>query len=564
MSERMLSPLSLEPRQDGKHRILAHLGQGGTADVYLAVAQGPSGFNKLVVLKVLKSSLQGDPEFAAMFLNEARLAARLNHPNIVQTYEVVEENGVSMMVMEYLEGQPLSAVLHRTGKSDLPLSIHLKIIAEMLSGLHYAHELRDFDGTPLGVVHRDATPHNLFVTFDGQVKVLDFGIAKLDVSAVETRAGMLKGKIRYMAPEQILCKPIDRRVDVYAAGVMLWQAATGEALWKNMPEAAIVARVLDGTVPSPREINPNVHEWLEHICLRAMAHERDDRYATAAELEADLEGFLAELGPPVNARDAGKLLSNVFADVREATKMMIEQQLSTSASMTWTGRRFSGTMALGSGEGSSPGSGRARLEGSQPSVVSVSAPTMVAELKGGFNWRMAALGAAVLLLLLFIFLREDQGTPAPAAVAPATTPAPVEPSAPLIAPLVMGELRVRASPEKAALFLDDQPLPSNPYTGSLPVDGVEHVIRAEAPEHTTVSRRFVMKQDFEMALVLDREKLGPTAAPRRRAVQAAPVAPAPATRKASVPTAATPGGANCQNPFFIDQRGIKRVLPECM
>jgi eukaryotic-like serine/threonine-protein kinase len=562
MSERMLSALSLEPRNDGKHRILAHLGQGGTADVYLAVAQGPSGFNKLVVLKVLKASLQGDPEFAGMFLNEARLAARLNHPNIVQTYEVIEENGVSMMVMEYLEGQPLSAVLHRAGNGELPLSIHLKIIAEMLAGLHYAHELKDFDGTPLGVVHRDATPHNLFVTFDGQIKVLDFGIAKLDVSAVETRAGMLKGKIRYMAPEQILCKPIDRRVDVYAAGVMLWQAATGEALWKNMPEAAIVARVLDGATPSPRSVNPDVHDWLEHICLRALAHEPEERYSTAAELEADIEALLAEIGGPVTAREAGKFVSQRFADVREATKVMIEQQLSTSASMTWTGRRFSGTVPLGSGDGSSPASGRpSMLEGSRPSTVSVSAPTVVAEVKTSFNWRLAVVGAALVALLVVLLFRGNRVENTTAQTNPNSTVQLAAPPAPPPAPVARGALRISALPSASVLFLDDERLPSNPFDGVLPVDGAEHVVRAEAPNHVTASRTFVMKHDLEMVLTLDRAKAEPAAPARRRAASPSALA---APRKSAAPAPAAPGSPNCHNPFFIDQRGIKRVLPECM
>jgi serine/threonine-protein kinase len=559
----MLSALSLEPRQDGKHRILAHLGQGGTADVYLAVAQGPSGFNKLVVLKVLKASLQGDPEFAGMFLNEARLAARLNHPNIVQTYEVIEENGVSMMVMEYLEGQPLSAILHRSGNGELPLAVHLKIIAEMLSGLHYAHELKDFDGTPLGVVHRDATPHNLFVTFEGQVKVLDFGIAKLDVSAVETRAGMLKGKIRYMAPEQILCKPIDRRVDVYAAGVMLWQAAAGEALWKNMPEAAIVARVLDGNVPSPRTVNPDVHDWLEHICLRALAHEREERYATAAELEADIEALLAELGGPVSARDAGKVVSRLFADVREATKVMIEQQLSNSAGMTWTGRRFSGTMAVGSSD-SMPDSSSSRrgalLDAQRPSTVTVSGPTVVAETKKSFNWRLGAVGAALLLLFSLVIFRGGGSTPTP----PVSSATPVGASpagpAPSPAPVAQGTLRVRAMPASASLFLDGQPLSSNPYVGTLPLNGAEREIKAQAPDHKTTTRRFVMKSDLEMTLDLERDAT--EAPPQRR--RAAPPPPPPARKVVAPAAPPPPSGPNCQNPFFIDQKGIKRVLPECM
>src|SRR6266436_8834656 len=163
----------------GKYRLLAELGKGGTANVCLAVARGPSGFNKLVVLKFLKPELAGESEFRLMFLNEARLAARLNHPNVVQTNEVFEENGRPIIVMEYLEGASLSRVVMRARELGQPMSIpmHLRIICEALGGLHYSHELRDYDGTPLGVVHRDMTPQNIFVSFSGKVSVLDFGIA---------------------------------------------------------------------------------------------------------------------------------------------------------------------------------------------------------------------------------------------------------------------------------------------------------------------------------------------------------------------------------------------------
>src|SRR6266496_1714779 len=247
--------LSEPEATEGKYRVLVELGQGGTANVYLAVAHGPNWFNKLVVLKALKRNLGNDPEFRAMFLNEARLAARLNHPNIVQTNEVAEYQGLPMIVMEYLQGQPLSNLLVRGRGRGLSLAMHLRIVAEALQGLHCAHELSDFDGTPLGVVHRDMTPHNIFVTFDGQVKVLDFGIAKLGASLVETQAGIIKGKLRYMPPEQISGDPVDRRADLYAVGVMLWEAAAGERLWKGQADAAIMNKVLNAEIPSPRSVN---------------------------------------------------------------------------------------------------------------------------------------------------------------------------------------------------------------------------------------------------------------------------------------------------------------------
>lgn len=568
----LLSARVTESQPESRHRILARLGQGGTADVYLAVAQGPSGFNKLVVLKVLKASLQEDPEFAQMFQNEARLAARLNHPNIVQTYEAIEENGIPILVMEYLEGEPLSAILRR-GKGELPLVVHLKIIAEMLAGLHYAHELRDFDGTRLGVVHRDVTPHNVFVTFEGQIKILDFGIAKLDVSDIETRAGTLKGKVRYMAPEQIRCKPIDRRVDIYSAGVMLWQAATGEALWKNQTEPAIIARILEGKTPSARSVNPNVPAALERICQRAMAHEREERYATAAEMGADLEALILELGGPVHARDAGKLVSRIFADEREAIKSMIEVQL--SASMTWTGpqrvSRLSSTGEFGIPRSTrNPiglerfglGTGSSSLSGGDFEIQELG-PSTDQKITPRRLWLViGALALVGLVCAAFWGGANDELNTLTESAKPAELAQPKDSAS--RAPLV-GSLTIQAFPSDAKLFLDGEPLDSNPHTRALALDGSTHSLRAEAPGHVSASRSFAMHQSADFSITLEpepRPEPAPGAPKRRAAALNTGATPAP------TPTPDRPAtvnkDANCRNPFYLDSSGIKRVLPDCL
>src|SRR5262245_45560386 len=201
----------------GKYQLIANLGHGGMADVYLSVVHGPVGFNKLTVIKRLRPSLAEEQEFLAMFLDEARLAARLNHPNVVQTNEVAEIEGQYYIAMEYLDGQPLNRILTRAQKAGtLPRELLIRVVADCLAGLHYAHELADYDGSPLGVVHRDASPHNIFVTYDGQTKVVDFGIAKAATRSAETRGGVLKGKVAYMAPEQARSGEVDRRSDVFA------------------------------------------------------------------------------------------------------------------------------------------------------------------------------------------------------------------------------------------------------------------------------------------------------------------------------------------------------------
>lgn len=318
----------------GKYRLIAELGSGGMADVYLAVVHGPAGFNKLVVLKQIRTQLAEDPEFLGMFLDEARLAARLSHPNVVQTNEVGHDGRRYFMAMEYLDGQPLNRVLHRLGRTGgLPLGLHLRVLSETLAGLHHAHELRDYDGTPLEVVHRDMSPHNVFVTYDGQVKIVDFGIAKAMNSSSETRAGVIKGKVAYMAPEQVRGDRVDRRADVFSVGVMLWEAAAGRRLWKGLTDVAVLARVTANDVPQLRSVKPDVPRELEEIVTRAMAHRREDRYPSAAALQAALETLLERFGGRTAVRDLGPMISAQFEEDRAKIRSIIEMQLRSAKSL---------------------------------------------------------------------------------------------------------------------------------------------------------------------------------------------------------------------------------------
>ncbi len=318
----------------GKFRLIAELGRGGMSEVYLAVVAGPAGFNKLVVVKLIKGELAEDPEFISMFLEEARLSARLSHPNVVQTNEVGEFHGRYYIAMEYLEGQPYSRVLHRLGRDrGLPLGMSLRIMSDVLSGLQYAHELADFDGSPLSVVHRDVTPHNIFVTYDGQVKVVDFGIAKAMNSSHETRTGMLKGKVGYMAPEQAKGERVDRRADIFSVGVMLWEAATGRRMWKGMNEVQILHQLLAGDIPSPRSIRPDISQQLESIIMRSVAVDREQRPRTALDLQAELEELMDSGHERATLREVGKMLNQTFLDERTKLKAIIEQQLARSATL---------------------------------------------------------------------------------------------------------------------------------------------------------------------------------------------------------------------------------------
>ncbi len=260
---------------DGKYRILAQLGEGGTARVWLAVARGPSGFNKLVVLKTIRKELLNDSSVVTMFLDEARLAARLNHPNIVQTNEVFEQANHPVIVMEYLDGLPFSAVLERQRQGDaLALAMLLRVVSDSLAGLDAAHKLRDYDGRELEVVHRDVSPHNLFITFTGQVKVLDFGIAQLTSSRDVTETGEIKGKLRYMAPEQVSGERVDRRADIYSMGVVLWEVAMAQRMWPtSMPYATILKKVLAHELPSMRNPEAQIDAELRRIVEKSPRYE---------------------------------------------------------------------------------------------------------------------------------------------------------------------------------------------------------------------------------------------------------------------------------------------------
>lgn len=313
----------------GKYHLVAELARGGMGIVHLATLHGPGGFQKVLVVKELKPELCQDDAYVAMFLDEARLAARLQHRNIVQTLEVGSEGQRHYMAMEFLDGRSLSRIAHRfADRASFPVGAHLRVISEALAGLHYAHDLRDFDGQPMGVVHRDVSPLNVVVTFDGQVKVIDFGIAKSIDSTLETKTGVLKGRIAYMAPEQAWGQPVDRRADVYSAGVMIWEAATGRRLWPGKNEVEILATMLREGPPSPRTVRSDVPADLTAICMKALARDPQDRYPSAAALLEDLEGHLARRPDAMTMRDVGGLVSAVFAEERRRTSAVIDETMS--------------------------------------------------------------------------------------------------------------------------------------------------------------------------------------------------------------------------------------------
>ncbi len=309
----------VERRRVGRYELVASLGRGGAGEVFLALSKGPGGVQKLVVVKMLHPHLQEDPRVVAMFLDEARLAAKLKHPNIVQTLQVgSDDEGRHFIAMTFLEGLPLHRILARFGQRDerMPPEIAVRIATEVLAGLAYAHELQEPDGTPLQIVHRDVSPANVFVTWDGSVKLLDFGIAKAARRRVDTDSGTIKGKFGYIAPEQASSDDVDARTDLWSVGVLLWEMLTGQRLFPRHNDVRTLRLLVEGDIPSLRHNAPTLPPPLASIVDKALERDRSQRWASAKAMKAALEEWLHTLEREVTRDDVAACIGDRFSGVR--------------------------------------------------------------------------------------------------------------------------------------------------------------------------------------------------------------------------------------------------------
>ena len=407
----------------GKYTLVAQLGRGGMAEVYLAFVSGPANFRKPVVIKRILADLQSDERLVEMFFDEARLAARLHHPHVVQTYEVGEIDGSHFLAMEYLEGQPLHRLLRMCAKRRvrMPPPIAVRIAVDALDGLDHAHRLRDFDGTHLGVVHRDISPQNVFVTYDGVVKVLDFGIAKSVTQVVQTRVGAIKGKYAYIAPEQARSdSQVDARADIWATGVVLWESLVGQRLFKGETDIATLEASTRGPIPLLGDALPGAPPQLERILERALERDPDRRYPNATAMKTELEHFLRQEPAPVDRAELAKYMRKLFGDEIERHRKLL-----TACART-----------VESGEVRDPSEGSEQL----PTTMPETPPSMdsaireatqrTATSRDGEPWRRRLLPwAAVAVLLLTCgvtggvaaWLMRGGGEAAEAAVPPSAT-----------------------------------------------------------------------------------------------------------------------------------------------
>jgi serine/threonine-protein kinase len=514
----------------GPCRVIGEIGRGGMAAVFLAVFWNSDGTARPAVLKQLHPNLALDRDFRAMFEDEARLAMRLHHGNVVETYDVYSDAERCVLVMEFLEGQPLSRIrqtAHRMG--NLPSSIHLHCLAQVLAGLDYVHELADERGIPLRIVHRDVTPSNVFVTYQGGVKVVDFGIAKATTRLVETRVGVLKGKVVYMSPEVVRGEPVDRRSDIFSVGVMLWEALTGRRLWQEHDDLAVLRQLANGLVPL-RPAGVVISDPAAFaIAERALAPDPDRRYATAAEMRRDLENLLARQGPAASSSALSGYMQICFAEERQHLQSLIHDALQKT-------RQPSPSRPSVSGDATEAPA----LEASEaPTTVSIPpAPLFRTITVPGLRreatrtivpwqgWALATGAVALAASVAFVAHAPPTARAATsvlsASSAPVTAVASVAPPPP--APIVVARstadlpidtevevapasatLVFSARPAEARFFLDGERLEGNPVTLQRQPDKKLHRLRIEAPGFVPFSRSFELDEDATRSFDLVRK-----------------------------------------------------------
>ncbi|MDF3065815.1 MAG: serine/threonine protein kinase [Polyangiaceae bacterium] len=519
----------------GRYRLLMELGHGGMAHVYLALVSGLAGFSKLVVLKVMRDELREHPASLNMFLGEARLAARMNHPNVVQTTEVGEDGGRYFICMEYLEGQTLSRLLKKTIDGSLPLAARLEIMCQMLEGLSYLHAFSDLDGTPLGLVHRDISPNNIFITFDGGVKVLDFGVAKAAGISHVTEAGTFKGKLGYAAPEQIVGRS-DQRSDVFAAGVLLWEILTYRRLTQDRTQTEIVqGRIAGAESELMLQKGADVPRELMDICAKAASKSPDDRYPTAGAMRDAIKQYVAFHSLDYPSQKLRDLLQTLYQKERAEMRRQIDLRMKQANLEDEHPSEFArgpyvpaaSTMFGGTSSGTNPGTSQSPPVARGKMFVAAGALALLAGVAGAFATRLrpaaeASTGAAVV----------------------ASTAAPTEASKPTVLPAqALVQLRISAEPGSAELLLDGAKLEGNPFHGQLAKDSALHRLEVRAPGRKSDVRMIHLDHDLQLHIELPfgggSVAASPAAAPATPAAAAAPAAAAPAGQKSPATKPAT-------------------------
>lgn len=500
------------PTTIGRYEIVYKLGVGGMADVFLAHQPGPFSASKLVVIKQLRAGVLADDQFIHMFADESRIAVRLNHPNVVHTYEVVAEGNDYYLTLEFLDGKSLYQVLNRVTRERLPLDLHVWLLTQVLAGLQYAHELADFDGTPLGIVHRDVSPSNVFVTYGGEVKLLDFGIAKSASAIASTRDGIIKGKLGYAAPEQCLSQAIDGRTDVFAVGVMLWEAIARRKRTRGETDAGTYQARIEGTEPNIDEVCPDAPKELIAACNKALARSPEQRFQSALEFRQALEDYLHGIDWTSGGERMSLFMHEHFQEDFVAMRQRIDEHLGNSVRPPPASPCRELSDHVTEQGPNTTHSGSAAF--AQVSTTAVQVPP-ASKTRRSRAW-LLGIGILGALGIASGWFRYSSRRPtatlhtysaigtsqqANAAVPQANASPNVAPI-PAAQPIGQVTVALMANPTTATLLLDGRRI-SNPYRAAHGRDATPHHFTASQPGYQTVERELLFDSDVEFSITLN-------------------------------------------------------------
>lgn len=526
----------------GHYQLLLHIASGGMGQVWAARQMTQLGFRRVVAVKTALPEMAKNADFEQLFLDEARIASMIHHPNVCAIYELGEERGILYLAMEWVNGGSLLEVLEALpAPRYLEARLGARVVANACAGLHAAHELEGEDGVPLHVVHRDVSPQNILISADGHVKVADFGVAKARGQLHSaTVTGEFKGKVSYLAPEQLTSKEVDRRADIFALGCVLYQVTVGQRPFQGDGALVTMYQILESNVTPPRSVIADYPEELEAIILRALARDPAQRFSTAEEMQMAIETWLAKTGPVLTEADIGAVVKQAMGGNVDTRQQDIRLALEQFAPVNSRDAAAAADGAAAENEGARPtvtppASSEGSSENTQMSQTAFTAQSTRRRAGLPF-WPLALVG--LLLSAGAGALSRKAASKATGATATAAT-ATLADSArgPSGKPGAEGKsdyvtLTIRAVPATATLTIDDGHAMPNPYVGVVPKDGQLHTIRAQAGNFVTQEKRVLFDQTQSMEFLLT---------PVGGATLATPPAAVPVASLPTAPIAASPG-----------------------
>jgi serine/threonine-protein kinase len=474
------------------------------AEVYLGTHEAIGGFQKLVVMKRLSGWQSSDHDAIEALLDEARIAATINHPNIVTTLDIGREGELPYLVLEYLSGEDLRFILHGLHErgDSIPLGIVCRIGASIAAALHQAHNLVLPDGTRRCIVHRDVTPSNIIVCYSGVTKLVDFGVARVVDDVPKTQAGMVKGKFSYLAPEQLSGGTIDGRTDVFQLGIVLWEMVTMNRLFEGASDHERVNAVLNRRIRPPSELNPSVPPFLERAILRALERDPEKRHQTALELETELRDAIVDLGGSGGDHSVGAWVQMAFAERQRWRKELERRTLEEIANRESDVEDMEVEIVPPSGRSSRRLQTNPARETASGFRTSTTGTTLgLAAIEGQSPPPSRGVGRVLVALVVVaiaggVFWQVSRTSDAPENVAAVAEPS--EPTRPQTLPDY--DVDIRVAPAHATITVDGEVVARGHYRATFSGDGKTHTVTLAAPDHSTVQRRFHSAATMEIAL----------------------------------------------------------------